>query len=270
VREQRKLLAIKVDEGSEEELPVKAVPMHSIEELRPPSKQQEAAVKSGMGSGVGDNDKPIAAPYIEENLEMSTKESMEKVDALQEAVQSWRKEDMAGGGEAHGEVLSQLRALRDELGAEANHNEYASSSTKRKRNSAGASADGIPSKRGKGSKVAQAEVDDANIIGDGEKRGFTATRPGLEADDHGKRSGSGSGSGFGASGDVEAIDSGSGSGSGSGDGASGDVEAMHIDSGSGSGSGSGSEAIERARKKSCCCGQRRRSARCISSRWELE
>jgi hypothetical protein len=50
VREQRKLLAIKADEGSEEELPVKEVP--SIEELRPPSKQQEAAVKSGMGSGV--------------------------------------------------------------------------------------------------------------------------------------------------------------------------------------------------------------------------
>jgi hypothetical protein len=42
------LLAIKVDEGSEEELPVKAVP--SIEELRPPSKQQEAAVKSGIGT----------------------------------------------------------------------------------------------------------------------------------------------------------------------------------------------------------------------------
>ena len=210
VREQRKLLAIKVDEGSDqEELPVKAVP--SIEELRPPSKQQEAAVKSGMGSGVGDNDKPIAAPYVEEHLEMSTKESMEKVDALQDAVQSWRKKDMAGGGEAHGEVLSQLRALRDELGVKANHNEYASS-TKRKRNGAGASAEGIPSKRGKG-KVAQAEVDDANIIGDGEKRGFTATRPDPEADDHGKKSGSGSGSG--ASGDVEAIDSGSGSGSGS-------------------------------------------------------
>jgi hypothetical protein len=61
--------------------------------------------------------------------------------------------------------------------------------------------------------VAQAEVDDANIIGDGEKRGFTATRPGPEADDHGKRSGSGSGSG--ASGDVGANDSASGSGSGS-------------------------------------------------------
>jgi hypothetical protein len=80
---------------------------------------------------------------------MSTKESMEKVDALQDAVQSWRKKDMAGGGEAHGEVLSQLRALRDELGVKANHNEYASS-TKRKRNGAGASAEGIPSKRGKG------------------------------------------------------------------------------------------------------------------------
>jgi hypothetical protein len=144
VREQRKLLAIKVDEGSDqEELPVKAVP--SIEELRPPSKQQGAAVKSGMGSGVGDNDKPIAAPYVEEHLEMSTKESMEKVDALQDAVQSWRKKDMAGGGEAHGKVLSQLRALRDDLGVMADHNEYASS-TKRKRNGAGASAEGIPSK----------------------------------------------------------------------------------------------------------------------------
>jgi hypothetical protein len=97
--------------------------------------------------------------YVEEHLKMSTKESMEKVGALQEAVQSWRKKDMAGGGEAHGEVLSQLRALRDELGAEANHNEYASS-TKRKRNGAGASVEGIPSKRGKG-KVAQAEVGDA-------------------------------------------------------------------------------------------------------------
>jgi hypothetical protein len=69
------------------------------------------------------------------------------LDALQDAVQSWRMKDMFGCGEAHGEVLSQLRALRDELGAEANHNEYASS-TKRKRNSAGASAEGIPSKRG--------------------------------------------------------------------------------------------------------------------------
>ena len=35
------------------------------------------------------------AYYVEEHLEMSTKESMEKVDALQDAVQSWRKKDMA-------------------------------------------------------------------------------------------------------------------------------------------------------------------------------
>jgi hypothetical protein len=44
-----------------------------------------------MGSGVGDDGNPIAAPYVEEHLEMSTRESMEKVGALHDAVQSWRK-----------------------------------------------------------------------------------------------------------------------------------------------------------------------------------
>ena len=114
---------------------------------------------------------------------METEEAISKVDALADAVQSWRKKDMSGSGAAQGEVRAKLLDLRNDLAATADHNEYAGGAAKRK--STGRAAEDIPAKRAKSKRVTHAEVDDVNIIGNDEKRGYQPTRPDPSADDHG-------------------------------------------------------------------------------------
>jgi hypothetical protein len=108
---------------------------------------------------------------------METEEAISKVDALADAVQSWRKKDMSGGGAAQGVVRAKLLDLRNDLAATAGHSGYAGGAAKRK--STGRAAEDIPAKRAKGinKRVTHAEIDDVNIIGNGEKRGYQPTRP---------------------------------------------------------------------------------------------
>jgi hypothetical protein len=178
------LLAVKGDDG-DEEVPLRAVP--SIGELRRPSKQQGASSKRGVGEGTTDKQRAAVDPHVEEHLEMETEEAISKVDALADAVQGWRKKDMSGGGAAQGVVRAKLLDLRNDLAATAGHSGYAYAGGAAKRKSTGRAAEDIPAKRAKGinKRVTHAEVDDVNIIGNGEKRGYQPTRPDPSADDHG-------------------------------------------------------------------------------------